>query len=310
MITKDENKLLSIVLPSYNEEKSILKTAEILSQILKENQINYELVFVNDGSEDQTWNIIKEAHKFDSQIVGVCFSRNFGKEAAIYAGLKHTLGTVVAVMDCDLQHPPNTLLEMYHLWEQGYEVIEGVKTDRGKESFVHKIASKVFYKIMSKSIGIDMENASDFKMLDRKAVNSLCSMPERNTFFRALSSWVGYKKATVYFEVQERLQGKSKWSIHSLIRYALDNISAFTAAPLQLVTISGVFTFFIGVIMSIQTLMQYFKGNAVEGFTTVILLLLYVGSIIMISLGILGYYLSKIYDEIKHRPKYIVSDKT
>lgn len=237
-------------------------------------------------------------------ITGICFSRNFGKEAAIYAGLAHASGDVVAVMDCNLQHSPKTLIEMYRLWQSGYEVVEGGKTSRGKESAFHKLSAGILYKIMSLATGIDIENASDFKMMDRKVVEQLWAMPERNTFFRALSSWVGFRTATVYFEVQERAAETSKWFVKSLIKYTPNNISAFTAAPLQFVTIGGAIMFLLAIVLGIQTIIRYM----VEGFTTVILLLLLCSSIMTMSLGIIRYYLSKIYDEIKRRPKYIISE--
>lgn len=300
--------LLSIVLPAYNEEKVIEETVSVLTNILVKEKINYELVLVNDGSKDLTWTKIKDCCYVNVHVTGVCFSRNFGKEAAIYAGLEQASGDVVAVMDCDLQHPPETLIEMYRLWQQGYEVIEGIKKKRGKESLFYKLSAGIFYQIMSGATGIDMKNASDFKMLDKKVVQVLCSMPERNTFFRALSFWVGFKSASVLFEVQERKNGSSKWSIKSLIRYGLNNITAFTTIPLQFVTVSGGVMLVIAFIFGLQTLIHYINGSSVEGFTTVILLLLFIGSIIMLSLGVIGFYFEKMYDEIKRRPKYIVSD--
>ena len=231
--------VLSVVLPAYNEELMIAKTCSVLKQVLTDAEIAYELVLVNDGSRDRTWEEIEKAGKKDPHIMGIHFSRNFGKEAAVFAGLAQATGDAVAVMDCDLQHPPQALVEMYRLWEQGYEVIEGVKTSRGKESAIHKKCAGFFYGIMSKATKVDMQNASDFKLMDRKAVDSILTLPERNMFFRATSSWVGYKTASVEFEVQEREAGESKWSTWSLIKYAFTNIVAFTTVPLQFVTVSG-----------------------------------------------------------------------
>lgn len=301
--------VLSIVLPAYNEEAMLLKTAETLKKVLKEAEIEYELVFVDDGSKDRTWAKILEAADQDAQIHGIHFSRNFGKEAAVFAGLANASGDCVAVMDCDLQHPPKTLVEMFRLWEQGYEVVEAVKRSRGKESVFHKASAGLFYKIMSKATKIDMSRASDFKLMDRKAVEALLEMPERNAFFRAMSSWVGFQSITVEFDVQAREAGESKWSTKALIRYAITNIVGYSSAPMQFVTGAGVVVFLLAVILGIQTLIKYFSGSAVEGFTTVILLLLFIGSIIMISLGIIGYYISRIYEEVKGRPRYIISRK-
>ena len=299
--------LLSVVLPAYNEELMIKKTCRVLKQVLTEAEIAYELVLVNDGSRDRTWEEIQKAGAEDPNLLGVEFSRNFGKEAAVYAGLAQASGDAVAVMDCDLQHPPQALVEMYRLWQQGYEVIEGVKTTRGKESLIHKKCAGFFYGIMSKATRVNMQNASDFKLMDRKAVDSILSMPERNMFFRATSSWVGYKTASVQFEVQEREAGESKWSTWSLVKYAFTNIVAFTTVPLQFVTVGGGICFLLSLVLVIYSLIQYFTGHAVEGYTTILMVLLLIGSAIMLSLGIIGYYIAKIYEEIKRRPRYIIS---
>ena len=247
---------MSIVLPAYNEEQMIEKTAGTIARLMENEDISYELVFVNDGSKDQTWERIKEASKKNSNIKGICFSRNFGKEGAVFAGLANASGDCVAVMDCDLQHPPETLITMYRLWEQGYQ------------------------------------------------------LPERNVFFRALSSWVGFKTTYVEFHVQEREAGESKWSMKSLFKYAINNITSFSAVPMQVVTFCGVIFFLFAIVLAVQSLYLYFSGRAVAGFTTVILLLLIIGSILMFSLGVIGYYLSKIYEEVKMRPRYIISEIT
>ena len=287
--------MLSIVIPAYNEEKMIWKTTEVVSGIMEREKIPFELVFVNDGSRDQTWEMIEKAAEKNTHVTGIRFSRNFGKESAIFAGLANAEGDCIAVMDCDLQHPPKTLVEMYRLWEQGYEVVEGVKRSRGKESVLHRASAGMFYKIMSKAVQIDMSRASDFKLMDRKAVEALLSMPERNAFFRALSSWVGYRTTSVEFDVQERTEGESKWSTWSLIKYAVRNIVGFSSAPLQMITVAGVLTLFFAIVLGIQSLVKYFCGHALEGFTTVILLLLIIGSLIMLSLGIIGIYIAKSY---------------
>ena len=302
------DKMLSVVLPAYNEEQMIKKTAQVVGDLLEKEQIPYELVFVNDGSKDHTWEKILELKEERAHIKGVCFSRNFGKEGAVFAGIAQAEGDCIAVMDCDLQHPPETLIKMYRLWEDGYQVIEGVKASRGRERFIHKMFAKTFYSIISDATGIDMSRASDFKLMDRQAAEEFLKLPERNVFFRALSSWVGFKTTYVEFDVQEREAGESKWSFKSLVRYAVNNITSFSAAPMQIVTFFGVVFFVFAVLLGIQSLYMYFSGPAVAGFTTVILLLLLVGSILMFSLGVIGYYIAKIYDEVKMRPRYIISE--
>ena len=298
---------LSVVRPSSNAEAMLPKAVKVLAEILDKEKIDFELVFVDDGSKDLTWSEILTAHQKDQRVHGVHFSRNFGKEAAIFAGLAAAKGDCVAVMDCDLQHPPETLVQMYRLWESGYEVVEGVKASRGKESGAHRAAAGAFYKIMSRATKIDMSRASDFKLLDRRAVNTLLDMPEQNAFFRAMSSWIGFRRTQVEFDVREREAGSSKWSTRKLIRYAISNIAGYSAAPMQFVTWAGIVFLAFAIILGIQTLVRYFSGRAVEGFTTVILLVLLTGSIIMISLGIIGYYVARIYEEAKRRPRYIVS---
>ena len=287
----------------------IKKAAETIGGILKKEKIDYEIVFVDDGSKDATWMEIENAGKEDEHVNGVHFSRNFGKESAMMAGLENAGGDCVVVMDCDLQHPPETIVEMYRLWQQGYEVVEGVKRTRGKESVFHKMSAGLFYKMISKAVKIDMSHASDFKLLDRRAVEALLEMPERNAFFRALSSWIGFKTVSVEFDVHEREVGESKWSTKSLIRYAISNIVSFSSAPMMLVGFTGILGFLFAVILGIQTLVNYFSGNAVEGFTTVILLILIMGSFILMGMGVIGYYIAKIYEEVKCRPRYIVSKK-
>jgi dolichol-phosphate mannosyltransferase len=301
--------VLSVVIPAYNEEEIIPKTAKTIDTILNDAGIDHELLFINDGSKDKTWERIEEQASLIPSVKGVCFSRNFGKESAVFAGIAEANGDCCVVIDCDLQHPPEKIVEMYRLWEQGYEIVEGVKTSRGRESGMHKFAAKAFYSIMSDAVGFDMSRASDFKLLDRKAINVLINMNEKNAFFRALSSWVGFKQTEVEYEVREREAGTSKWSTKSLIKYAVTNITSFTSAPMQIVTIMGMFVFVFGLLVSIEALVQYFRGTAREGFTTVIILQCFTCSVIMMGLGVIGFYISKIYDEVKGRPRYII-DKT
>lgn len=302
--------LLSIVLPAYNEEENIENTSKVLSSLLEENGIEYELVFISDGSRDGTFDRIQKAAEENPRIRGAEFSRNFGKEAGIFAGLEMASGDAVIVMDCDLQHPPQVIPEMWKKWQDGAEVVEGIKRSRGKESIGYKLSAGLFYRIMSMLIKMDMNASSDFKLLDRKVVDVLLRLPERNTFFRALSFWTGFRTDTVRYEVQERQYGKSKWSFWSLMKYAISNATSFSTLPLQLVTVMGVVSILFSIVLAVQTLVKFLMGNAVEGFTTVILLILIIGGFLMLSLGIIGHYIARIYEEVKGRPKYIISKVT
>lgn len=299
--------MLSVVIPAYNEEEMVPQAARQIGKILTAAQIDHELIFVDDGSRDKTWERVEQAARENPAVRGVRFSRNFGKEAAIFAGLGSAVGDCVACIDCDLQHPPEKLVEMYRLWQEGYEVIEGVKSDRGRESGLHRAAAKLFYALISRATKVDMSRASDFKLLDRKAVNVILTMREKRAFFRALSSWVGFRTTEVAYEVRERTAGASKWSTWSLMKYAVSNITAFTAMPLHIVTVLGVVTLLTSLVLGVIALVQKIAGTALGGFTTVIILLLFLGSLIMISLGIIGYYVGNIYEEIKDRPRYVVA---
>lgn len=300
--------MLSIIIPAYNEEEMINKTALVINDILINATIPYEMIFIDDGSNDKTWQEINSVAINFPTIRGIHFSRNFGKEAAIMAGLHEAKGNCGVIIDCDLQHPPEKIVDMYRLWEQGFEIIEGQKSKRGNETKIHSWAVKIFYSLISTAVGFDMANTSDFKLLDRKAINVLINMREKNAFFRALSSWVGFKTTSITFDVKKREAGESKWSTFALIKYALSNISSFSTAPMQIVTILGTIMFIISIILSGIALYQKINGLALEGFTTVILIQLFSSSIIMICLGIIGYYIAKIYDEIKDRPRYIIAD--
>ncbi len=302
--------MLSIILPAYNEKQSIERTIEAISGILEKAEIPFELVLISDGSTDGTYEEICRFAKKDSRIRGAEFSRNFGKEAAIFAGLELAKGDACIVMDCDLQHPPQVIPEMYGLWEEGFEVVEGIKKSRGKESLLHSMFAGMFYGIMSNMMKMDMRATSDFKLLDRKVVNVLLELGERNTFFRALSFWAGFRSTKVEYEVQERLYGSSKWSFGSLCRYAVSNVTSFSTVPLQMVTVMGFVFILLSVILAVQTLVKYLMGAAVEGFTTVILLLLIVGGCIMLSLGVIGHYLARIYEEVKGRPRFVIRGRT
>lgn len=302
--------LVSLIIPSFNEEDNIENTVSVLTKVMTETKKDYELIFVNDGSRDLTFSKIEEASKKDTHVKGVSFSRNFGKEAAIFAGLEVSCGDSCIVLDCDLQHPPTLIPAMIEKWEEGFEIVEGVKLSRGKESLFHKMCAGMFYSIMSKLTNVDMRATSDYKLIDRKVVDVLLELKERNTFFRALTFWVGFKSVKLEYEVEERKFGTTKWSFRSLVKYAINNATAFSTVPLQLVTVMGFVSIGFGIILGIQTLVRYFAGTAAEGFPTVILLLLFLGGLIMLGLGIIGHYLAKIYEEVKGRPKYIIREYT
>ncbi|MBE7011011.1 MAG: glycosyltransferase family 2 protein [Ruminococcaceae bacterium] len=298
--------MLSVIIPAYNEENCIMPAYTTIHSLLTENDITCEIIFIDDGSQDRTFDMISELSLKTENVVGLHFSRNFGKESAISAGLAAARGECAVVIDCDLQHPPEKIVEMYRLWEQGYEIVEGIKKERGQEKKMHSMGAKLFYSVISRMAGFDMANSSDFKLLDRKVVDVLNKMPERG-FFRAISYWVGYNKTSVSYNVRERVAGESKWSTCGLIRYAFSNITSYSTAPMQIVTVLGVIMLVLSVILGVWALVDKIASRALEGMTTVIVITIFIGSIIMISLGIIGYYIARLYEEVKGRPKYIIS---
>jgi polyisoprenyl-phosphate glycosyltransferase len=302
---------LSLLIPFFNEEKQIPITLAAVLPIMESLGCDFELVLVDDGSKDASWNIICAASFKDQRIIGLRFSRNFGKEAAICAALDQATGDAVILMDGDLQHPPAHIPEMVRLWhEEGFDIVEGIKSARGKESLASRINAKLFYGLFRRFSSYDLRNASDFKLLDRRVVDQWRRLGEHDTFFRGLSAWLGFRRTTFSFEVAARQAGGSKWPLIRLASLSLNAITGFSAMPLQLVTVLGLLLLFIFLILGIQTLVTWLSGNAASGFTTVILLQLLIGGGIMISLGLIGIYITRIFTEVKGRPRYIIANST
>jgi dolichol-phosphate mannosyltransferase len=299
--------MISIAIPIYNEAKKLYYNInEIISNI---SNIEYELLLIDDGSKDTSWNIIKMLSNENERIKGIRFSRNFGKEAAIFAGLNNAVGDAVIIMDSDLQHPPEYIGEMIKKWHEGCKIVECKKAKREKEKFVNRFCADFFYKILRRLTGYNLSNACDYKLLDRRVVNDLLLLNEGHTFFRGLIEWVGYDKCQISIDIPERVGDKSKFCFYSLTKLALTAITSFSSSLLYLTLLLGL-TFFIGaLILGLQTIINKLIGNAQSGFTTVILLLLIIGGAILFCLGIIGIYIAKIYDEVKGRPRYIISER-
>jgi polyisoprenyl-phosphate glycosyltransferase len=302
---------ISLLIPFFNEEKQIPITLATVLPIMESLKCDFEMILVDDGSKDATWQIITQASRRDRRIIGLRFSRNFGKEAAICAALDQSDGDAVILMDGDLQHPPQVIPEMVRLWrDEGYEIVEGVKSARGKESLASRINAAVFYGLFRRFSGYDLRNASDFKLLDRRAVGQWKRLGEHDTFFRGLSAWLGFKRTTFKFDVAARQTGGSKWSLLRLASLSMNAITGFSALPLQFVTVIGLMLLVVSLVLGIQTFVNWVSGNAASGFTTVILLQLLIGGGIMISLGLIGIYIARIFTEVKGRPRYIISEST
>lgn len=297
--------MISIVIPVFNEEEGIKLNINTIAKNIPED---YEIILVDDGSKDSTWEKIKELSDENNKIVGVRFSRNFGKESALMAGLAHAKGDAVITMDSDLEHPPEYIPELINKWKEGYKVVEARKTKRGKESIFYKLSAGIFYKVLKKLTGLEMKNSSDYKLLDREVVNKICEFKEGQLFFRGIVDWVGFDKCIININVKNREIGKTKFTLKSLAKLAINAITSFSSSLLYITSFLGAIFFIAAVILGIQTIVNKVMGKALEGFTTIILLQLIIGSLIMFCLGIIGIYVGKIYEESKRRPQYIVSE--
>ena len=304
---------ISLVIPTYRESRNIVPLIEEIQQEMAKTGESFEVLFIDDGSADETWDILCECASRQRAVRAIRLSRNFGKESAIAAGLEHssTEADAVVVMDADLQHPCSLLPEMIRLWkDEGADVVEAIKTERGDESLFYRLCSRLFYKIAARLSGIDLDNVSDFKIMDAKVVRAWRQLGESNLFFRGMSAWVGFKRVRVPFEVRPRQAGTSGFGLWKLVKLALTGITAFTSFPLRLVTIAGLLFLFFSLVWGARALIMKFRGIVIDGITTVILLLLIIGSMLMLGLGVIGEYIARIYQEVKLRPRYVVAETT
>ena len=304
-------KKITILIPCYNEEKSLpLLYPELKALMDSELKYDWEILFVNDGSKDNTMNLIKALRVVDNRIQFVNLSRNFGKENAMLAGFDYATGDCMVIMDADLQDPPSLIPQMLEYWEQGYEDVYAKRANRGKESWLRKKLSLLFYKILDHSTRFDvLQNVGDFRLLDRCCIDALKQLRESERYTKGMFCWIGFKKKEIVFNRADRVAGESNWNFWSLFNLAIEGITSFTTAPLRLATICGFFVAFIAFCMMLfygfKTLVW---GDPVQGFTTLIVVTLFLGGVQLLSIGILGEYIGRIFNETKHRPTYLVSE--
>lgn len=304
-------KKITILVPCYNEQDSLPALKEALQSLM--NQLpsyQWEVLLVNDGSRDNTISIIKEIRKEDKRFCYVDLSRNFGKEAAMLAGFDYATGDAVVIMDADLQHPPSVIPEMIKKWEEGYEDVYGKRITRGKESWLRKRLSLAYYNILQKTTRVEiLQNVGDFRLLDRKCIEELKKLRETERYTKGMYCWIGFKKTSVDFETQDRVAGESSMSFKALISLAIDGITSFTTSPLRISAIMG---FVVSIVAFIYMCFVLFKtifvGEDVQGYPTLVILILFLGGVQLISLGIIGEYLGKIFNETKNRPVYVVGE--
>ena len=297
---------LSIVIPVFNEHDLLETTVTKLMSTLEEVEAEPEILLVDDGSTDATPRTIARLCSDSDVINSLTLSRNFGKEAAIHAGIARSSGDCVLVMDADLQHPPSLIPEIVEAWQKGALVVEAVKREPVRTGVVNRLGAVVFYRLYKRLSGLEITNHSDFKLLDRSVADLYLQMKEKHRFFRGLVHWMGLDAVQLTFNAGPSAPRSSRWSSFGLIKYALNNISSFTTLPLQVITFMGVGVVLLGAVLGVWTLGDKLFGQSAEGFTTINLLLIILGGAIMTSLGILGHYIGKIYEEVKDRPDYIV----
>lgn len=306
---------LSIIVPCYNEEDVLFDFYRVTSKVLETDmQLNdYEILFVDDGSKDKTHDIIEQLSSKDKHVHFLSFSRNFGKESAMFAGLQYADGEYSVIMDADLQHPPHYISEMYQSIKIGaYDMIATRRNSRGNESWFRSVCSQTFYKLINHISGINMgNNAMDYRMFNEKAKNAILSITEYNRFSKGIFEWIGFRTLWLEIEIGDRAAGRSKWSFKKLIQYSIDGCIAFSTLPLLLSSVFGFLFCLIGLIMiAVMIIQAVVFGSAGTGFATTICMILLVGGVQLFCIGILGQYLAKAYLESKHRPIYLIQDSS
>ncbi|WP_315112848.1 glycosyltransferase family 2 protein [Clostridium intestinale] len=303
------NKLISIVVPMYYEEKVADECYKRLKKVMNDNNINYEFIFVNDGSKDRTFEILNKIAEEDNNTKIISFSRNFGHQIAVTAGVDKAKGDAVVVIDADLQDPPELIPKMIDLWNEGYKVVYAKRKKRKGESFFKLFTAGMFYRILDKMTDIDIPlDTGDFRLMDRDVVNVLKTMKENNRFVRGMVSWVGFKQTPIEYERDERFAGETKYPLKKMIKFASDGIISFSAKPLKLMGSLGVFCVSISLIIFLYALIRKLTNdvNVVSGWASIMTAVTFLGGVQLLSISVLGEYIGRIYDESKGRPLYII----
>ncbi|RAK19882.1 dolichol-phosphate mannosyltransferase [Anoxybacillus vitaminiphilus] len=300
----------SVIIPVYNEALVIRETYKRLKAVMEQTDGPYELLFVNDGSEDETIEILKELAVKDETVKYLDFSRNFGHQIAITAGMDYASGKAIVIIDADLQDPPELILEMIRKWKEGYDVVYAKRIKRKGETIFKKVTAHLFYRILRASTEIDIPlDTGDFRLMDRKVCDQLVNMRERNRFVRGLVSWIGFKQTALEYERDERFAGETKYPLKKMLRFSMDGITSFSYKPLKLASLLGFLLSFSSVIwMFVVLYLKLFTNSTVTGWSSLLMAILFFNGVVLIMLGVMGEYIGRIYDEVKHRPLYILKD--
>ncbi len=303
--------LLSVVIPVYYEEAVVQACYRELKQVMHDNGWMYELIFVNDGSKDQTLELLKEIAQSDSQVKIIDFSRNFGHQVAVTAGVFHSQGDVVVIIDADLQDPPYVIQQMVEKWQEGYDVVYGKRKKRHGETVFKRVTAKGFYRLLHYMSEVEIPmDTGDFRLMDKKVIEAFKSMPERNRFVRGMISWVGFDQTYVEYERDERYAGETKYPLKKMLHFAADGIISFSTKPLKLVRTLGFITILIAIFLLVYSLfVKYVTHSVVTGWTSLMVAITFFSGVQLFSIGLLGEYIARIYDESKNRPLYLIREK-
>jgi len=307
----DADIFLSVIVPFYNEEAVLLQCHHRLTMVLDDLGKNCEIIYVDDGSQDSSWRLVSNLKSNQHQIQSLRLSRNFGKEAAMTAGLKESQGKAVIILDADLQDPPELIPDMVKAWEKGYDVVDMQRKARHGETWFKRKSAALFYSMMSYLSDIPIpENVGDFRLLDRRVVNEINALPERTRFMKGLFAWPGFKRTCLQFDRDHRLAGDTKWNFLKLLDLAFEGVSSFSIKPLRLATIAGIITSLSALTMLVIILVKtLFFGEIVAGYPSIITVILFLGSVQLLSIGLLGEYIGRLFIEAKQRPVYLLMEK-
>jgi dolichol-phosphate mannosyltransferase len=305
------DKLLSIVVPCFNEEQNLEHLYNALVSVLKNISHSYEIIFADDGSRDHTFEVVKKLAASDSHVCGVSLSRNFGHQVAIMAGMKHSKGDIVVMMDADLQHPPEVIPQLIAEYEKGFDIVNTRRLATQGVGVMKKISSSLFYRLLNFLSNVRIEPSSaDFRLMTRKAVDAFLQLEEKDRFTRGLISWMGFEQSVVEYTAATRFEGRSKYTLKKVFHFGMDGITSFSTKPLRISFYTGLLIFFIGLVYSLYAIIQNIRGQTVAGWTSILVSVLIIGGIQLLSIGIIGEYIARIFNETKARPLYFIKDKT
>ena len=303
------NAYVSVVVPLYNEEGNVAVFVDALTRCLKELEARYEVILVDDGSQDQTWSYVRVAGLKDSRIKGVSLSRNFGHQNAIFTGLHYASGNPIITMDGDMQHPPETIADLYEAWRSGYKVVETMRIESKDSSVFKRYTSRWFYKIFSALSGLPMtKGTSDFRLIDRQVAEAMKEMRDADLFLRGIAKWVGFPRTTIEYQAADRYSGRTKFSLFKMIRFSIASLLSFSLVPLRLGMWLGVITSFLAFLELAYILVRYFQGGAVSGWASIMTVISFMFGILFILVGLLGTYLGSIFETVKNRPRFLVNE--